>query len=265
MSEVCRFLVGLKIVKEKLNLLKNIWWGEIRLISSPQAAINIVSSCLSNIIHLFTIFNRSNCSHLQTCINDILAATDCQKCLCEVIPDLFPCPTAAPWFLIICLIKNKLRSPCANYYIKILSFQRYSRSWRDPPSQYCFPPRQPSPHEYSAHLPLLWIFAIVPTPLAARLCWTELICCAVSGSGGMGKPPHSLALLCRFSAESLSVMWTSHNQHWIDKKHWHYIRSKLASYVNSGITLDINVFFWRTSTKFWRPKNIFGVQKLPKF
>ena len=33
----------------------------------------------------------------QTCINDILAATDCQKCLCEVIPDLFPCPTAAPW------------------------------------------------------------------------------------------------------------------------------------------------------------------------
>merc|ERR1712055_789523 len=33
---------------------------------------------------------------IQTCVNDILAATDCQKCLCEVIPDLFPCPTAAP-------------------------------------------------------------------------------------------------------------------------------------------------------------------------
>ena len=126
MSEVCRFLVGLKFGKEKLNILKNIWWGEIRLISSPQAASNIVSSCLSNIIHLFTIYNRSNCSHMQTCINDILAATDCQKCLCEVISDPFLCPTAAPWFLIICLIENNLRSPIANYDVKILSFQRYS-------------------------------------------------------------------------------------------------------------------------------------------
>merc|ERR1712088_428998 len=33
---------------------------------------------------------------IQTCINDILAATDCQKCLCEVISDPFLCPTAAP-------------------------------------------------------------------------------------------------------------------------------------------------------------------------
>ena len=126
MSEVCRFLVGMKFVKEKLNLLKNIWWGEIRLISSPQAAINVVSCCLSNIIHLFTNFRRINCSHLQTCINDILAATDCQKCLCEVISDPFLCPTAAPWFLIICQIRNNLRSPVANYDVKILSFQRYS-------------------------------------------------------------------------------------------------------------------------------------------
>ena len=104
-NEPLWFLVGLKFGKEKPNLLKNIWWGEIRLISSPKAAIYTVSSCLSNVIHLFTILNRSNCSHMQTCINDILAATDCQKCLCEVISDPFLCPTAAPWFLIICPIK----------------------------------------------------------------------------------------------------------------------------------------------------------------
>merc|ERR1711971_1437258 len=32
---------------------------------------------------------------IQTCITDILAATDCQKCLCEIISDPFICPPSA--------------------------------------------------------------------------------------------------------------------------------------------------------------------------
>ena len=36
----------------------------------------------------------TDCSHLnsieeiQTCINDILAATDCQKCICDALPGI---------------------------------------------------------------------------------------------------------------------------------------------------------------------------------
>merc|ERR1712179_815945 len=32
----------------------------------------------------------SNMDDIMTCINDILAATDCQKCICDVIPFLCP-------------------------------------------------------------------------------------------------------------------------------------------------------------------------------
>ena len=51
---------------------------------------------LNNIQQIILLFSEAmaDCGHLnsieeiQTCINDILAATDCQKCICDALPGI---------------------------------------------------------------------------------------------------------------------------------------------------------------------------------